>query len=167
MKKTVYAAVFLLTGSIGAGVIDGYIMSCVSGDARNCDKVGLMYTEPRKGVDRNVSAGMAYFNKACRMQYADGCFHMAKLYDRGKLVTRDKLNAGMYYRRALRYYEKGCKNDNGRACLRLGLMYAESNGVKEDMKKANILFKRACELGNVDGCSVYDMLHKDKPFGMK
>jgi TPR repeat protein len=142
-------------------------MSCVSGDAQNCDKTGLYYLNHKYGARYDVSKSMYYFMKSCQMKNADGCFHLAQLYDKGKHIKKDSFNSSYYYHKAFVIYQDKCKHNHANSCLRLGLMYAESNGITKNMQKAKQLFYKSCQLKNQDACSLINILDKKRQFIIK
>lgn len=56
----------------------------------------------------------------------------------------------------MQYYDKGCHLGDTRSCMSLSLSYI----AKKDMKSGKDYLGKACDLGNIDGCIMYQNLDK-------
>ena len=86
-----------------------------------------------------------YYQKACNMNYGEGCYKLGNFYYTGEGVNKD-------YWRALAYYEQACKMNNADGCGTLGVEYEgqflRREGVKRDYQKAVSYYKKACHALN-------------------
>ena len=73
-----------------------------------------------------------YFEKACSMNYGDGCYHLGVKYARRN------------YKLAKMYYEKACNLNVVKGCLDIGRFYLLGRGVRQDYQKAKTYFDKAC-----------------------
>ncbi|CAJ99755.1 conserved hypothetical protein [Helicobacter acinonychis str. Sheeba] len=115
---------------------------------------GLMASQTPKelfdwGVEsnkaRNFTQAKKYFEKACNLNYAEGCFGLGILYIHKDFGEKN-------YKKALALMTKGCELNYAVGCSFLGTLYQNGNGVKKDLKKAFASYTKACGLKEGYGC---------------
>ena len=94
--------------------------------------------------------------KACNGRAAAGCTALGILYNRGRGVSRDAVQAAVYY-------ERGCVLGDMAGCNNLGTVYQFGSIGFRDSAKAVGLYERACSNGHVDGCANLRLLVLTSP----
>ena len=79
---------------------------------------------------------------------SQGCYSLARLYDEGKGVGKDRAEAVRLYRMAC----SQTRPKQAEACIRLAQAYKEGDGIAFDANGAAQFFRQACELGSDEGC---------------
>ena len=97
---------------------DALALSCQSGSASSCFKVGDSYYFGR-GVARDISAAVRYYSKACDGGEARGCYNAADMVEKGEAVTRDKQKAKALFKR-------GCDLGDPQSCSRKEFLELET-----------------------------------------
>lgn len=90
--------------------------------------------------NRQFTEALPLLTAACGGGDAGSCSELGTLYQNGKGVSQDLLQAAVYYR-------KGCGGDGWRGCFLLGSMYTNGTGVGQDQVQALVFFRRGCEEG--------------------
>ncbi len=85
-----------------------------------------------------------FFEKACRLENALGCYKLGSLYWSDARIRRDVA-------KALPYMEQGCRLQNAEACMSLGDLYFTDEEF-QDLPKAKTFNNKACRLGSGMGC---------------
>lgn len=68
-------------------------------DPSSCVFAGQM-NEFARGVPKNDAAAAHYYELACEMKWAPGCYNLAIMYERGTGVPADRQRAGELYQTA-------------------------------------------------------------------
>jgi TPR repeat protein len=118
---------------------------CDSGDAGQCNNLGLSYLRG-EGVPADARLAFRAFERACRQASPDGCGNLGALYESG---TGDAPSASQ----AARMYQQACTLGGALGCSNLGALFARGRGVARDLDRAQRLFALACETGNDTGCN--------------
>ncbi len=133
-------------------------------------------------TDKDFTRTKEYFEKACRLNDADGCAILREAYSKVILKgsARESIEkalehtatakacksndaekckdlAEFYFnandlKNALEYYSKACELNNGEGCSKLGGDYFLGESVTQDLKKAFEYSAKACELNDAKGC---------------
>ncbi len=97
-------------------------------------------------TDKNFTRAKKYFEKACKLNNAEGCMLSAAFYDGViKGFKKDK--------KAFKYYSKACELNYGDGCEILGDIYHHGEGVTQNFKKAFQYYSKACELNEALTCT--------------
>ncbi len=99
----------------------------------------------------SYSEAIQTYKKACDIDNAVGCNHVATMYIKGNGVKQDA-------KKAIKFMSKACDLSNAKACYDLAYFYYRGLYVEEDKSKAISLFDRACNAGSVKGCKNYKRL---------
>ncbi len=89
----------------------------------------------------NKEKAMAYYLKACDLNYGLGCSNLGNFY----VVDND-------FAKAMEMFEKSCSLDIAIGCYRLALTYDNENNPKFDRNKTNELYAKACAMGEAMAC---------------
>ena len=129
--KRILTALVLLTGLFGAGgaVWAGDFEKCRKAWVRNDDGTAFKECEP-----------------LAEQGNADAQYALGTLYERGRVWSRDYVEAAKWYRKAA---EQG----HARAQIELGHLYAAGEGVTKDHAEAVKWYRKAAEQGNADAQS--------------
>jgi len=111
-----------------------------------CNNLGLMFWKGSKGFSKNVKAAGTFFEKACKLEHAGGCFH------RGLLALEQK--GRKKYGLARTFFLDACTKKYGPACFRLGYLYHRGKGVRANCRLADSYYRRACRYGFKSACSL-------------
>jgi TPR repeat protein len=95
-------------------------------------------TAPSQGAADEVLA-------ACNQGEARACYFLARLYQEGEGITRDKARAAVLF-------TKACDAGVAISCFRLAAALDAGDGVPKDRTKACSLWEMACSGGMVAGC---------------
>jgi uncharacterized protein len=116
--------------------------SAIENESSNaCFNVGVAY-EQAHGVERDLSAATAYYERACNMSNADGCDSAGDAYELGEGVPRDLKHA-----KAL--FESGCKLDDANSCLNVAFTLIKLDASNPEVFSA---YSRACDAGSMQAC---------------
>ncbi len=137
-----------MSSSIYAEDIKAMIIACNEGNETMCSIVGVKYTDG-VGVDKNLSKGQFYIDKACELSNGFYCFAFA-LTDFEPQNKTEK--AKEFYNKAYEKFTKSCDNGNVEGCSYLGEMYRIGAGVIEDKFKAFEFYTIACKGDYAEGC---------------
>ena len=120
-----------------------------------CVHVGMLYEQGKYGLKRDFSKASTYYQKACQVQNAEGCYKLGNLYYYGKGVKQS-------YAKAFYYYKHACKNiwkpGVPEGCNNLAVLYEKGKGVKRNLKKARYYYQKACDFQYFPACHVLDKL---------
>lgn len=124
---------------------------CQSGDAAQCDDLGLRYLKG-DGVAQDTKKAAVLFQRACNGGDAIGCFDIAESYRFGDGVAKDRKAAETLYLR-------GCDGNYAPACAELSRIYASDEGQAADYAKAGIYADRACKSNLQMGCALLGVIY--------
>ncbi len=110
------------------------------GNAKQCTFLGYMYATG-KGVLRNYSLAVKYYQKACGEGFGAGCYGIGYMYATGAGVSRN-------YSIAAKYYQIACAKGFASGCQNLGGLYY----LTKNYATAYKYFLLACHKGIADGC---------------
>ncbi len=109
-------------------------------------------------TDKDFTRAKEYFEKACRLNDADGCIILREVYS--KAIARE--NARESIEKALEHTAtaKSCQLNNAEGCMLSAIFYNNViKGFKKD-KKAFEYYSKACGLNYGDGCVILgDIYH--------
>jgi hypothetical protein len=130
------------TSDDGARALAAFQKACDGGHTGSCVAGGEMRYQAL-GVDKDVDAAIALFDRACAAGEAAGCNDMG-------IVLADRKETA----KAATYYEKACTKDVAIGCVGLGLLTRDGRGVPKDAARAKALFQKACKAGVSVGCKL-------------
>ena len=84
-----------------------------------------------------------------------GCFSLGVIYELGKGVKQDDVEAVKWFRTA-------CEKGYGRGCSGLGVMYELGKGVRQSNYEALTYYGKACDMKDQLGCEGYAQLKTGK-----
>lgn len=124
-----------------AAAIAIYERACEAGVGDACAYLGVALT----GADQRDAQRQA-FGRACELQSATGCAHLAYDHASGNGVPRDEALATTLY-------VKACDLGDAKGCYNVGLMYAEGRGVERDLARAARAYDEGCRNGSTMACT--------------
>ena len=131
-----------------------YKMAADNGHESACNKLAVIYHDENK----DYAKAMDYLKKAVELGSEDAFYNIGFLYEQGRGVEKNYIEAERYYLKALEYDNS---NANSARC-QLGIMYYEGrDGVKKDKKKGESLLKEAAKKGDENAKKYLDE-HKVK-----
>jgi len=121
-----------------------------AGNIPACNELGALYVwgphfTEADSVIQDFPRALKLLTKACDAGNAEGCGHLASIYDTGQGVPEDLPKAA-----ALN--AKACDGGIATACNNLGVASMNGAGVPKDNDKARQLLKKACDLGSDAAC---------------
>lgn len=152
-----------------------YTAACDQGSGEACGSLGSLVQE----LDKDETAAVALWLKACEMSVMDACFNAAERlrHDKPKEATAlyakackgagdDQMLTGLACGRGgVHAYQSGeaataaelakasCNDKRVAGCNLLGVLYLEGGGgLAQDKDKAVSLFEKACDAGDASGC---------------
>lgn len=128
-----------------AGAVSQLESACASGDAVQCNDLGVSYVHG-SGMPADAQRAFRAFARACSGGSPDGCSNLGALYESGEGVTANLTQAAQMYERA-------CRAGNALGCSNLGALYARGRGVERNVVQAQRLFLLACDNGSAAGCN--------------
>jgi len=109
-------------------------------NGRACDSMGARYVGPDRGVGVDYSKALFYFNRACEIDYYNGCYGLGRL-------QRDGLGGPTEYSKAIGNFKKTCIKEIGDiaafACYDFGVMALKGQGMKPNKEIAIKAFELA------------------------
>ena len=123
-----------------------YLRACELKDARVCDQIGRNFLHFEAGLNPDLVSAMEFFDKACALDYAPSCTHLAGLYAQGKELRRN-------LKKAKKYFDKGCTLSDGLGCFYAGLMHEKGEGVKKNYSTAFDYYSKGCALDDAQSCT--------------
>lgn len=113
---------------------------CSSGDAKAC----VAYGKSEK--NKNPDVAFKAFDKACKMNEAEGCFELMQAYDGGNGVKQNRP-------KAVEVGFKSCDElKHGNSCFILAYGFQNGLGYEKYESRAMEYYKKACDLGTQAGC---------------
>ena len=123
-----------------------YLKACELKDAKVCDQIGRNFLHFEAGLNPDLVSAMEFFDKACALDYAPSCTHIAGLYAQGKVLRRN-------LKKAKKYFDKGCTLSDGLGCFYAGLMHEKGEGVKKNYSTAFDYYSKGCALDDAQSCT--------------
>lgn len=134
-----------------ARALQFYLQGCDVSALGACGKAGVLYSEGRRLIPRNLEQAIRLFEKACSASGtdADSCVILASYYLEGNGVSRNVA-------RAAELLEQACRASTtlSSACVHSGQLFLGATDVPPDKARARELFHRACQMGNAEGCEL-------------
>ncbi len=124
---------------------------CDQNDAKACLALGAMY-HVGDGVHQNFPKARELYTKACQLELAEGCTHLAYMYENG--------HAGIHPAKALDLYAKACEMGDMSACASVAKLYENGVGTDENMQKAVDYYDKACEAADAKSCTHLGTLYE-------
>jgi uncharacterized protein len=170
------------TGSYGLGLLrasQAQSRACDGGDMAAC--AWLFERNQRRGQRRELRAEV--YRRPCELGHAEACHQLARRYETGNALRKDRAQAAAYYEMAcrrgahgpactslgllvsedaggeeartaaMRYFELACGAESAAGCYHLGRSHAAGEGGAGSFARAAAYFERACEAGYADGCA--------------
>jgi TPR repeat protein len=136
--------------------IEVFDKGCRLGGGEACDELGRLATVSRNYFYvADLERAARYFDWACALEDATGCFNLATAYLEGEGVDKSAS-------RAARLLYRGCGLDDGRSCEHLGtLVETGADGLPADLAAAPLYYERACRLRDMDGCVSLGLCYRD------
>ncbi|WP_226997708.1 tetratricopeptide repeat protein, partial [Helicobacter pylori] len=112
-------------------------------------------------TDKNFTRAKEYFEKACKLNDADGCIILREAYSKA-IASK---NARESIEKALEHTAtaKACKSNDAEKCKDLAEFYLNAN----DLKKTLEYHSKACKLNNAEGCMLSATFYNDMIKGLK
>ncbi len=112
-------------------------------------------------TDKNFTRAKKYFEKACRLNDADGCIILREAYS--KVILKGSARESI--EKALEHTAtaKTCKSNDAEKCKDLAEFYFNVN----DLKNALEYYSKSCKLNNVEGCMLSATFYNDMIKGLK
>ncbi len=114
-----------------------------------CATLGSIYEKAELGVKKEFKKAVFYYQKACAVKSAEGCYKLGNMYYFGKGVKQS-------HTKALKHYKQACDKTGQygmpKGCNNLAVLYEKGRGVKKDRQKAYAFYKRACDYGYQLAC---------------
>jgi TPR repeat protein len=101
--------------------------------------LGMMYEEV--GTDSSLSEAARWYSRAAECSHTLAIYHLGRLYETGRGVHQD-------YLQAIKYYKIARDLGNRDALYQLGIIYQHGKGTRPDTKKAIDYYTKAAEKGN-------------------
>ena len=154
MRKFLFSlTMFLTIGFAGEFERANYFQGlCNEGDAKACFALGAMY-HIGDDVGQSFKKAQQSYLRACELGSAEGCSHLAYMYESG--------HAGVNLPKAAEYYAKGCELGDAGGCASLGKLYENGSGVAEDMQKAVNFYDKACDGRDGKSCAHLGLLYEN------
>src|SRR5262249_14746574 len=108
-----------------ARALEAFTNASTRGSGEACAYEGLILSDDRQ----REKESLAPLQRACELDSAAGCAHLAFLYATGKMVTKDD-------RKAAELYRKSCDLGDAQGCYNAALMADEGRGVQRDPIRA-------------------------------
>jgi len=118
-----------------------YEQACAQGSGDACAYLSIALNEAGRIADAYAAA-----EKACGLDNASGCAHLAYFTVTGSGTTKDET-------RATAQYVKACDLGDSKGCYNVGLMYGSGRGVKKDESRARAAYEIACRNGSSLACT--------------
>lgn len=112
--------------------------TCASGNANVCYKQARRY-HFGKDVTNDESKAIQYYERACALDHADGCFWAARGYEQ----TDDPKLKNVPRARVL--YQRLCKHDIHKGCRELGNSYIDYPQHPKEVQKGVLLLDDLCD----------------------
>lgn len=112
-------------------------------------------------TDKDFTRAKEYFEKACRLNDADGCAILREAYS--KVILKGSARESI--EKALEHTAtaKACKSNDAEKCKDLAEFYFNAN----DLKNALEYYSKSCKLNNVEGCMLSATFYNDMIKGLK
>ncbi|WP_101022330.1 tetratricopeptide repeat protein [Helicobacter pylori] len=114
-------------------------------------------------TDKDFTRAKEYFEKACRLNDADGCAILREAYSNGGVTPKGSARESI--EKALEHTAtaKACKSNDAEKCKDLAEFYFNAN----DLKNALEYYSKSCKLNNVEGCMLSATFYNDMIKGLK
>jgi len=116
--------------------------ACEQGDGYACRMMG----EVARGQEKNEARAVEWYQKACALEDAEGCFQLGNSRTNRSVTERDE-------QKGAAAFERGCLFGSGEACNVWGEMTQEGRGTAKDPSLASALFKESCAGRSPAGCT--------------
>lgn len=103
------------------------------------------------GCDVSLETAAKWYLEAANKGNVEAQFNMGYVYEFGEGVPLDPTQARFWY-------EQAAAQHHAESMFFLGQMYLDGDGVPFDEAMAKDYFGRACDLGNTDGCNLYQVM---------
>ena len=157
--------------------------------------MGNLYNNGQS-VKQDYSKAFTYYEKACNLEYYDGCNILGDLYVKGLGVGRDYNKAKIYYEKGcvgilechdiedeiknanainlakqnndrIKSLEQACNQNDAYKCFDLGDSYYNGEGVKQDYSKALTYYEKSCHLNYGDACKKVGEIYELGKYGIE
>ncbi|KAF9932792.1 hypothetical protein FBU30_007299 [Linnemannia zychae] len=114
-------------------------------------KLGDLYMNGQRGLTRDYSAAMTWYQKAADQGYANAQFKIGYMYHRGHGVQQD-------YSTAMTWYQKAADQGDADAQLNIGILYHMGHGVQQDYSIAMTWNQKAADQEDTDARSHFQFM---------
>ncbi|GHP43861.1 hypothetical protein JP0042_04380 [Helicobacter pylori] len=97
-------------------------------------------------TDKDFTRAKEYFEKACKLNDADGCAILREAYS--KVILKGSARESIEEALEHTATAKACKSNDAEKCKDLAEFYFNAN----DLKNALEYYSKSCKLNNVEGC---------------
>lgn len=118
-----------------------YQRACDAGAGDGCAYLSIALGETGAQAEAYRAA-----EKACALDNAPGCAHLAYYTVSGTVVAKDETLATAQY-------VKSCDLGDAKGCYNVGLMYGAGRGVEKDEARARLAYAEACRGGSALACT--------------
>ncbi|RPF69508.1 sel1 repeat family protein, partial [Helicobacter pylori] len=134
---------------------------CLGGLMAEQDSKELIFSGITIYTDKDFTRAKEYFEKACRLNDADGCAILREAYS--KVILKGSARESI--EKALEHTAtaKACKSNDAEKCKDLAEFYFNAN----DLKNALEYYSKSCKLNNVEGCMLSATFYNDMIKGLK
>ncbi|MBR4400803.1 MAG: sel1 repeat family protein [Synergistes sp.] len=123
--------------------LEQYVKAAEKENMQAAYTAGWYLTQGRKGVEKDITKGMAYLKKAADAGRSDAAYVLGKAYmDPLKGVKKD-------YKEGIKYIKMAAEKGHGTAMYVLGIYYDIGRGVKKDKDKAIEWLEKAAKKSGV------------------
>lgn len=110
--------------------LDQYEAAALRGDTTAMNSAGWYLTHGHCGIEKDITRGMEYLNKAAALGNANAAYNLGRIYMGSLGTERQNICEG------LKYIQIAAEKGHTMAMYKLGLCYEAGNGLTRDTKKA-------------------------------
>lgn len=126
------------------GTMEGWRLSCESGDKKGCAPIGEAYRDGTL-VPKSPEFAFKVFQRGCDAKEPMACRLLAEAYQKGSGVEASA-------EKAVPLLVRACELGEPPACTALGKALEDGAGVKADPKKARAIYGKGCSMGAQPSC---------------
>ena len=133
-------------------------LACNAGDKQGCFNLGLLLEKGMGGIEPDLGASRAAYQKGCDLQYVDACNSYGMFLANG-------IGGPRLPQEGISIWKAACKEadptHSGLACQNLWIAYAEGVHVPIDLPEVKLYASMGCDLQNPSSCGQLGMMYKD------
>ncbi len=125
---------------------------CLGGLMAESNPKELIFSGITIYTDKDFTRAKEYFEKACRLNDADGCAILRETYS--KVILKGSARESI--EKALEHTAtaKACELNDAKGCYALAAFYNEGKGVAKDEKQTTENLEKSCKLGLKEACDI-------------